>query len=85
SCLTHAGAPVSQDTLIEEVWGSDPPEAAKQTPHSYVSTLRKALGGVLRFTPLDTDEVIGQARAALTRELTDDECRQYLHTDGCQD
>ena len=41
--------------------------------------------GVLRFTPLDTDEVVAQARAAVTRELADDECRQYLHTDGCQD
>jgi len=40
--------------------------------------------GVLRFTPLDTDELVAQAGAALTRRLTDDECRQYLHTDGCE-
>jgi len=40
-------------------------------------------GGVIRFTPLDNDIVIERARAALTRELTDDECRRYLHTDGC--
>jgi len=40
---------------------------------------------VLRFTPLDTEGVVAQARAALTRDLTDDECRQYLHTDGCEE
>jgi DNA-binding SARP family transcriptional activator/WD40 repeat protein len=41
--------------------------------------------GVLRFTPLDTEQVVAQARAALTRDLTDDECRQYLNTDGCEE
>jgi DNA-binding SARP family transcriptional activator/WD40 repeat protein/tRNA A-37 threonylcarbamoyl transferase component Bud32/energy-coupling factor transporter ATP-binding protein EcfA2 len=41
--------------------------------------------GNIRFTPLDTMEVVAQARAALTRSLTDDECRQYLETDGCVD
>jgi WD40 repeat protein len=40
--------------------------------------------GVIRFTPLDNDVVVKRAQAALTRELTDDECRQYLHTDGCE-
>jgi WD40 repeat protein len=39
--------------------------------------------GFIRLTSVDVDEVIAQARAALTRSLTDDECRQYLHTDGC--
>jgi hypothetical protein len=41
--------------------------------------------GNIRFTPLDTMEAIAQARATLTRSLTDDECQQYLHTDGCED
>jgi hypothetical protein len=41
------------------------------------------VGGVVRFTPVDTYEVIARARATVTRFLTDDECRQYLHTDGC--
>jgi DNA-binding SARP family transcriptional activator/WD40 repeat protein/tRNA A-37 threonylcarbamoyl transferase component Bud32 len=43
-----------------------------------------ALGNI-RFTPLDLDDVIAHAEAALTRSLTEDECRQYLHTDGCVD
>jgi hypothetical protein len=41
--------------------------------------------GFIRLTSVDVDEVLAQARAALTRSLTDDECRQYLHTDGCVD
>ncbi len=41
-----------------------------------------ALGNI-RFTPLNTYEVVEQAKAVLTRTLTDDECTQYLHTDGC--
>jgi WD40 repeat protein len=41
--------------------------------------------GFIRLTSVDVDEVLAQARAALTRSLTDDECTQYLHTDGCVD
>jgi hypothetical protein len=43
-----------------------------------------ALGNI-RFTPIDTYEVVEQAKAVLTRSLTDGECTQYLHTDGCED
>jgi WD40 repeat protein/class 3 adenylate cyclase len=40
--------------------------------------------GVVRVWALDIDELIGVAGTELTRELTDDECRQYLHQeDGC--
>ena len=41
--------------------------------------------GVIRFTPLDTNEVVARAEATVTRTLTDDECSRYLHTDGCLD
>ena len=41
--------------------------------------------GNIRFTPVDTMEVIAQAHSVLTRTLSDDECRLYLHTDGCVD
>jgi WD40 repeat protein len=41
--------------------------------------------GNIRFTPIDTYQVVEQAKAVLTRSLTDDECTQYLHTDGCED
>lgn len=33
--------------------------------------------------PTDPDAMIERVRAALTRDLTEDECRQYLGTDGC--
>ncbi len=43
--LASANKVVSQDALIEAVWAGEPPEAAKATLHSYVSLLRKELGG----------------------------------------
>jgi WD40 repeat protein len=40
--------------------------------------------GVVRVWALDLDDLIAIARQEVTRELTDDECRQYLHLpDGC--
>ena len=40
--------------------------------------------GVVRVWALDLDELIEIARGEVKRELTDDECRQYLHqTKGC--
>jgi WD40 repeat protein len=40
--------------------------------------------GVVRVWTLDLDELIRIAEGELTRKLTDDECRQYLHLpDGC--
>jgi DNA-binding SARP family transcriptional activator/WD40 repeat protein len=38
----------------------------------------------IKFVPLDSDIVVQNARAAVTRDFTDDECRRYLHTDGCE-
>jgi DNA-binding SARP family transcriptional activator/WD40 repeat protein/tRNA A-37 threonylcarbamoyl transferase component Bud32 len=43
--LTHINQTVSQDALIDAVWGEDPPGSAKSTLHSYVYALRKELGG----------------------------------------
>lgn len=39
--------------------------------------------GTLRVWALDLDELVEVARSELTRTLTDDECRQYLHTERC--
>ena len=38
---------------------------------------------VIGRLPIDPAEMIELAASAVTRSLTDDECRQYLHTDGC--
>jgi WD40 repeat protein len=40
--------------------------------------------GLVRVWALDIDELIRIARENVTRELSDDECRQYLHLpEGC--
>ncbi|REK19006.1 MAG: hypothetical protein DWQ40_07995, partial [Actinobacteria bacterium] len=47
--LSRPNTVISQDSLIDAVWAGEPPQAAKQTLHTYVSTLRKALeGGIER-------------------------------------
>ncbi len=41
--------------------------------------------GVVRVWALDLDDLIRIARTQVTRELSDDECRQYLHQpNGCE-
>ena len=42
------------------------------------------LDGLVRVWALDLDDLIDIARTKVTRELTDDECRQYLHEAGCK-
>ena len=42
--LVRANELVPADTLIDQVWSGEPPEAARGTIHSYISHLRKALG-----------------------------------------
>jgi DNA-binding SARP family transcriptional activator/ABC-type glycerol-3-phosphate transport system substrate-binding protein len=42
--LVRANDLVPADVLIDQVWGEEPPEAARGTLHSYISHLRKALG-----------------------------------------
>ncbi|HEX2032094.1 MAG TPA: hypothetical protein VHL78_11980 [Actinomycetota bacterium] len=39
--------------------------------------------GTVRVWALDVDDLIEIARSELTRSLTDDECRQYLHLAAC--
>ena len=41
--------------------------------------------GVVRVWELDLDALIRIARDEVTRELSDDECRQYLHLEFCPD
>ena len=42
--LLHAGQPVSADRLIDELWGDEPPDAARNSLQVRVSGLRRALG-----------------------------------------
>ncbi len=43
SLLVEAGRLVSNDTLIEELWGADPPRTARSTLQVYVSHIRKTI------------------------------------------
>jgi serine/threonine protein kinase/ABC-type glycerol-3-phosphate transport system substrate-binding protein len=43
--LVRANELVPAESLIDQVWSGEPPEAARGTIHSYISHLRKALGG----------------------------------------
>src|SRR5919106_1447865 len=43
--LLHANEVVSTDALIDDIWGETPPEAARNSLQTYISLLRKALGG----------------------------------------
>jgi WD40 repeat protein len=39
--------------------------------------------GTARIWALDLDDLVAMAERELTRDLTDAECRQYLHQDRC--
>jgi DNA-binding SARP family transcriptional activator/Tfp pilus assembly protein PilF len=41
--LVDAGAPVSTDTLVDRVWGEDPPAQARRSLQSHIARLRRLL------------------------------------------
>jgi DNA-binding SARP family transcriptional activator/ABC-type branched-subunit amino acid transport system substrate-binding protein len=49
--LLRANEVVSQDTLIDDLWGESPPATAPKTLQAYVSRLRKALAGANDAVP----------------------------------
>lgn len=77
--LARANRPVTTATLIDEVWGDDPPEAARNSLQSYISHLRKALGTdrlvnapggyMLEVAPADIDA--GRFEALVQRARTE--------------
>ena len=40
-------------------------------------------GGAVRIYVLPIDDLLALARSRLTRDMSDEECRRYLHTDRC--
>jgi hypothetical protein len=40
--------------------------------------------GAVRQWMLDLDDLLALADERVTRELTDEECRQYLHSETCE-
>jgi WD40 repeat protein/DNA-binding SARP family transcriptional activator len=78
--VIRANEVVSADLLIDEIWGEQPPEAARGSLHAYVSNLKKALGpellhsrppGYVLRAPVDDIDanrfasLVGQARRRL--------------------
>jgi WD40 repeat protein len=47
------------------------------------SMLASQSPGEVRVWALDIDDLLGIARRSVTRSLTDEECRQYLHVESC--
>jgi WD40 repeat protein len=52
---------------------------ASQTPNELAGEQ-----GMVRVWALDIDDLLEIARRNVTRSLTDDECRRYLHPDHCR-
>ena len=48
-----------------------------------VTTGYALVGDSIRIWALDIDDLLDIARREVTRELTDEECRQFLHVDRC--
>jgi DNA-binding SARP family transcriptional activator len=48
--LLHANEPVSRGTLVQDLWGDEPPAGAQGSLEVYVSRLRKALGSPVVLT-----------------------------------
>ena len=83
--LTSPGVPVSDDRLVEELWGDDPPPSARHLVRVYVSRLRGLLGELpdgprivrdgagyaLRLRPKELDAERFVAAIAQGRELRD--------------
>ena len=77
--LIRAPELVSADLLIDEIWGDDPPEAARASLQSYVSHLRTALGAdvlvgrppgyVLRASAEEVDATRFEALVAQARRV----------------
>ena len=76
----NAGHVVPTDTLIGALWGEDPPDSARAGVHSYVSTLRRALGeGVIMRRSAGYELAVPPERVDLhvfTRQVT--QARQAL-------
>ncbi|HZD87722.1 MAG TPA: helix-turn-helix domain-containing protein, partial [Gaiellaceae bacterium] len=65
--LTSPNVPVSDDRLLDELWGDEPPPSARHLLHVYVSRLRRAIG-----EPPDGPRIIRQGDGyALRLEQTE--------------
>jgi len=81
--LVHANEPVPRGTLVQDLWGDEPPAGAQGSLEVYVSRLRKALGPAVLVThpgaycltidnsQLDAhrfEQLVGQGRSELAAD-----------------
>ncbi len=78
--LKDVGRVVTTDSLIDGVWGDDPPDAVRNSLHTYISNLRSILGGRIErmgsgyrldVEPAEVDtclfeQLLDEARAAMS-------------------
>src|SRR4051794_40544451 len=62
--------PVGTETLINAIWGESATPAARMSIHSYVSNLRRLIGGA----GIDTRRVLMSAPPGYQLTIADDDC-----------
>jgi DNA-binding SARP family transcriptional activator len=92
--ILRANRVVPADLLIDELWGDDPPETARNTLQTYVYRLRKVLGDarieagsggyLLHAEPDEIDAahfeaLLKHAKASIDRHVPRRFCRGHLH------
>jgi WD40 repeat protein len=85
---THADGTIrlwNPDTGVQQLMLGGPATLAEDVKFSPDGTKLATTGSdaVVRVWALDLDDLIAIANARLTRTLSDDECRQYLHVERC--
>jgi DNA-binding SARP family transcriptional activator len=65
--LRHAGALVPTDRLIDEIWGEDPPQRARNNVAVYVANLRK----LVELGAPGTPQILVSKRGGYTLQLAD--------------
>ena len=78
--VVNRNRPVSVDSLINAVWDQSPVPAARTSIHSYVSNLRRLLGGA----GYDPNKVLASAPPGYQLSVDDSNCDGgTLSTSGC--
>jgi DNA-binding SARP family transcriptional activator len=77
-----AGTPISKDRLVEQLWGDNPPRTYNATLESYISMLRRRMGGSRgRRSPLATTST-GYLLDSTAVWVDVDEFRQLVQPDA---